>query len=87
MKPWDADVSQSMELPQVKTWSAGAQALALLTAVHERQWTTYLTKPRSLEELAAFTLLPADRLHDVVTAQEYIVVVQLTDMGVALTPE
>ena len=77
----------SMELPQVKKWSAGAQALALLSAVHDRQWTTYLTEPRSLDELATFTSLPADRLQDVVTALESIGVVHLTDSGVALTPE
>jgi SAM-dependent methyltransferase len=76
-----------MQLNQVKTWSAGAQALALLSAVHERQWTTYLSEPRRLDELATFTLLPADRLHDVVTALESIGVVQPTDSGVALTPE
>src|SRR4051812_41746907 len=76
-----------MELPQVKKWSAGAQALTLLSAVHERQWTTYLTEPRGLDELATFTLLPVDRLRDVVTALESIGVVHLTELGVALTPE
>lgn len=76
-----------MQLNQVKTWSAGAQALALLSAVHERQWTTYLTQPRSLDELGTFTLLSTDRLRDVVAALEAIGVVQLTDLGVALTPE
>ena len=76
-----------MQLNQVKTWSAGAQALALLSAVHERQWTTYLTEPRSLDELATFTLLPSERLRDVVDALESIGVVQSTDLGVALTPE
>ena len=76
-----------MQLNQVKTWSAGAQALALLSAVHERQWTTYLTQPRSLDELATFTMLPTDRLRDVLDALEAVGVVQLTDLEVALTPE
>jgi len=76
-----------MQLNQVKTWSAGAQALALLSAVHERQWTTYLTQPRSLDELATFTMLPPDRLRDVLAALEAVGVVQPTDLGVALTPE
>ena len=76
-----------MQLNQVKTWSAGAQALALLSAVHERQWTTYLTQPRSLDELATFTMLPTDRLRDVLDALEAVGVVQLTDLGVALAPE
>jgi SAM-dependent methyltransferase len=87
MKPWRANVSQNMEAPQVKTWSAGAQALALLTAVHERQWTTYLTEPRSLDELAQFATLPIDRLRDVVGALQAVGVVELTDLRVALTPE
>lgn len=76
-----------MQLNQVKTWSAGAQALALLTAVHERKWTTYLTEPRDLDDLAKFTLLPTDRLRDVLAALESIGVVQLTDRGATLTPE
>ena len=76
-----------MEPPQVKTWSAGAQALALLTAVHERRWTSYLTEPRELDELAQFAELPGDRLRDVVQALEAIGVVQLTDLTVTLTPE
>lgn len=76
-----------MQLNQVKAWSAGAQALAVLSAVHERQWTTYLTEPRSLDELAKFTTLPVDRVHDVVTALESIGIVHPTDLGLALTPE
>lgn len=76
-----------MQLNQVKAWSAGAQALSLLSAVHERQWTTYLTEPRSLDELATLTALPGDRLQNVVAALETLGIVQLTDLGVALTPE
>ncbi|KAA0095990.1 class I SAM-dependent methyltransferase [Mycolicibacterium sp. P1-18] len=76
-----------MELPRVKTWSASAQALALLTAVHERRWTSYLTEPRDLDELAQFTTLPIARLRDVVGALQAVGVVQLTDLKVVLTPE
>jgi SAM-dependent methyltransferase len=76
-----------MEDNRVKRWSAGAQALTLLTAVHERKWTTYLTEPRGLNELAMFAELPADRLRVVVEALEANGVVKLTDLKVTLTPE
>ncbi|MEV4495459.1 class I SAM-dependent methyltransferase [Micromonospora arborensis] len=76
-----------METDKVKTWSAGAQALALLTAVHERKWTTYLTEPRDLAELAAFAEMPANRLRDVVGALEANGIVELADQKVRLTPE
>ena len=71
----------------MKTWSANAQALALLTAVHQRQWTTYLAEPRNLDELVEFTTLSVERLRDVVEALQAVGVVQLTDLKVVLTPE
>lgn len=47
---------------------AGAQLLSLLTAVHEKGWTTFLLEPRTADELAEFSGLPAARVSDVLDA-------------------
>jgi SAM-dependent methyltransferase len=72
---------------QIKAWSADAQALSLLAAVHDRRWTTYLTEPRDLTELAVLTELSADRLRDVVQALEANGIVELAGPKARLAPE
>jgi SAM-dependent methyltransferase len=49
-------------------WSGGAQALALLEAVHEAGWLRFLSEPRELAALRDFTGLTAARLEDVLGA-------------------
>jgi SAM-dependent methyltransferase len=76
-----------MEDNKVKAWSADAQALALLTAVHRQKWTTYLTEPRDPAELATFAGLPAERVREVVEALRVNGIVELADLKVRLTPQ
>jgi ubiquinone/menaquinone biosynthesis C-methylase UbiE len=71
---------------EIKAWSADAQALALLTAVHERGWTGYLVEPRGEDELAAFAGLPAGRARDVLAALEANGIVARTEDRVGLAP-
>jgi precorrin-6B methylase 2 len=52
----------------LRGWSAGAQALALLEAVHEAGWLRFLAEPRGLAALRDFTGLTAERLEDVLGA-------------------
>jgi predicted RNA methylase len=55
---------------EVERWSAGAQALALITSLHERGWMRHLAVSRSLEALSEFSGLPPARLQDVVQVLE-----------------
>ena len=71
---------------EVERWSAGAQALALLTAVHERGWTRFLSTPQDLDALAEFTKLPVARLMEVVDALQAHGVVRLDGTSVRLRP-
>ena len=71
---------------EVERWSAGAQALALLTAVHERGWTHFLSTPRDLDALAGFTELPVARLVEVVDALAAHGVVARDGTSVRLSP-
>lgn len=64
---------------------AGAQFLALLTAVHEQGWTRLLAEPRTVDELVGFTGLPADRVRDIVTALDANGVVEQEAGRVRLT--
>ncbi|GAB3942773.1 hypothetical protein GCM10027614_30410 [Micromonospora vulcania] len=68
------------------TWIAGAQILALLTAVDEQGWTGFLAEPRDLDALAEFSGLPPARLHDLLAALEAHGVVQQQDGTVRLSP-
>jgi SAM-dependent methyltransferase len=76
-----------MKENKVKAWSTNAQALALLTTVHERKWTGFLVEPRDVGELSAFTEAPVHRLREVVAALEANGVVERADGKVKLTPE
>ncbi|GAA0615480.1 hypothetical protein GCM10009534_57720 [Kribbella sandramycini] len=69
----------------VKAWVDSAQILSLVTALRDKGWTTYLTEPRTLDELAAYSGLPAQRVSDIVSALAAHGVVQERDSGVQLT--
>jgi SAM-dependent methyltransferase len=49
-------------------WSAGAQAMALLEAVHDAGWLGFLAEPRDLTALVGFTGLAAPQVEDVLEA-------------------
>ncbi len=69
----------------VKAWVDGAQVLSLVTALRDKGWTTYLTEPRTLDVLTAFSGLTPERVADLVTALEAHGVVQQSDGAVQLT--
>ncbi|MFF1816832.1 SAM-dependent methyltransferase [Kribbella sp. NPDC058245] len=77
----------------VKAWVDGAQILSLVTALRDKGWTTYLTEPRTLDALTAFSGLPPERVADLVTVLEAHGVVtsgetvRLTDSFAALTAD
>ncbi|MFI7617297.1 methyltransferase domain-containing protein [Nonomuraea terrae] len=71
---------------RVEELATGAQALALLTLVHERGWTAFLAEPRGLDQLAAFSRLPVDRVANVVGALEALGFVEQHDGQVRLSP-
>ena len=71
---------------QVEQWSAGAQMLALLAAVHEQGWTRFLSKPRDIATVAEFTDLPPTRLADVLDALQQHGVVERDETTVWLSP-
>ncbi|WP_344150933.1 class I SAM-dependent methyltransferase [Kribbella yunnanensis] len=77
----------------VKAWVDGAQVLSLVTALRNKGWTTYLTEPRTLDALTAFSGLPPERVADLVGALEangvvtYDETVQLTDSFAALVAD
>ncbi|MFG1654892.1 hypothetical protein ACGFIE_33715 [Micromonospora sp. NPDC049275] len=59
---------------RISAWAHGAQALALLTAAHERGRLTFLSRPRTSSELAAFTGMEDNRLavsFDAIDAREF----------------
>ncbi|MFC0548999.1 SAM-dependent methyltransferase [Kutzneria chonburiensis] len=64
---------------------AEAQLLSLLTAVHEKGWTEFLLEPRTVEELAGFARLPAERVQDVLEALQANGIVEQEDGKVRLT--
>jgi YbgC/YbaW family acyl-CoA thioester hydrolase len=49
-------------------WERGTQAMALLTAVHEKGWTTFLVEPRDIGAVARFSGLASDRVNDILSA-------------------
>jgi SAM-dependent methyltransferase len=49
-------------------WARGAQAIALLAAVHEQGWTTFLREPRDPAAVAGFAEIPVARAEDVLAA-------------------
>ncbi|PZG21210.1 hypothetical protein C1J01_07060 [Nonomuraea aridisoli] len=71
---------------RVEELATGAQALALLAMVHERGWTSFLAEPRGLDQLAAFSRLPAGRVANLVGALEAVGVVEQHDGQVRLSP-
>jgi SAM-dependent methyltransferase len=52
----------------LEDWSAGAQAMALLEAVHDAGWLRFLVEPRDLTALVGFTGLAASQVEDVLDA-------------------
>jgi SAM-dependent methyltransferase len=70
----------------LKEWSAGAQALALLEAVHEAGWLRFLAEPRELTALRDFTGLTAERLEDVLGALAAHGIVERDADAVRLAP-
>lgn len=52
----------------LEVWSAGAQAMALLEAVHDAGWLGFLAEPRDLAALVGFTGLAAPQVEDVLDA-------------------
>jgi predicted O-methyltransferase YrrM len=71
---------------EIERWSAGAQALALLTAVHERGWTRFLSTPQDLDGLAEFAKLPLVQLEEVVDTLQAHGVVRRDGTSVRLSP-
>ncbi|WP_250009655.1 methyltransferase domain-containing protein [Actinoplanes sp. M2I2] len=57
-----------MVTDSLATWAHGAQALALLSAAQERGYLTYLARPRTVPEFAAFSGLPGGTAEDVLAA-------------------
>lgn len=53
---------------RLAAWARGAQALALLAAVHEQGWTTFLAQPRDIAAVAHFTGQNPDRVRDILAA-------------------
>jgi hypothetical protein len=45
---------------RLAVWGRGAHALALLNAVNDRGWITFLTEPRDFAAVAAFSGLPPE---------------------------
>ncbi|MEU5786049.1 SAM-dependent methyltransferase [Micromonospora lupini] len=72
---------------RVAAWSNGAQALALLAAAHEHGWLTFLSRPRTTSEVAAFTGMEDTRLAVAFDALEAAGVVRRTDELLELRPE
>ena len=79
-----ADAVQAARV--IEQWSAGAQALALLTAVHEWGWTRFLSTSREFARLVEFTGLPPERLATVLDALRAYDVVEMDATSVRLTP-
>ncbi|MBB2946481.1 SAM-dependent methyltransferase [Actinoplanes lutulentus] len=71
----------------IEQWSNGAQALALLTAIHRRGWTRYLSSSRDVEGLAAFTGLSPARLGTALDALQVHGIVQREGTSVRLSPD
>jgi SAM-dependent methyltransferase len=67
-------------------WSAGAQAMALLEAVHDAGWLGFLAEPRDLAALVGFTGLAAPQVEDVLDALAAHGIVERDDGLVRLTP-
>ncbi|MFI7447311.1 methyltransferase domain-containing protein [Nonomuraea sp. NPDC049714] len=71
---------------RVEEWAAGAQALALLTLVHEQGWTAFLAEPRDLGQLATFSHLPIDTIANIVAVLEAHGFAERRDGQVRLSP-
>jgi SAM-dependent methyltransferase len=71
----------------VEGWATGAQVLALLTSIRDLGWPAYLSEPRDLDELAAYSGLPPARLADVVAVLAEHGIVESQDSKVRLTPQ
>jgi SAM-dependent methyltransferase len=71
---------------RLAAWGRGAHALALLNAVNDRGWTTFLSEPRDLAAVAAFSGLPPERTGDVLYALVEHGVAEETDGRFRLAP-
>jgi SAM-dependent methyltransferase len=71
---------------RVDSWSAGAQALALLSSVHKLGLTRFLIQPRPYAELAEFTRLSPDHLRCVIDVLDRLSVVEQTGDVIRLRP-
>ena len=69
----------------LQAWADGAYVLRLLTAVRDKGWTAYLTEPRSAEDLAAYSGLPAERVADIVDVLEAYGVLERREETVGLS--
>lgn len=70
----------------VAAWSTGAQMLALVSALRDRGWMSFLHEPRDLSALAEFSGLSVSRVQDIVAVLKAHDVVSVNEQHVRLTP-